>query len=110
MSCSVGRRCSSDLVLLWLWRKLAAIALIGPLPWEAPYIMGAALKKTKKIIFLYGLSQGVKYSSLCYTVGPCYLDGFLIVSHGWEFRPTSPSLRTQTPRRGNGCSSGLDKK
>ena len=28
MSCGVGCRLSSDLVLLWLWCRLAAIALI----------------------------------------------------------------------------------
>ena len=28
MSCRVGRRCSSDSVLLWLWRRLAIVAPI----------------------------------------------------------------------------------
>jgi len=43
-----------DLALLWLWRRLAATAPIGPLAWECPYPMGAALigqkdqKKKKK--------------------------------------------------------------
>ena len=41
----VGRRHSSDRALLWLWRRLAATALIGPLTWEPPYATGAALKK-----------------------------------------------------------------
>ena len=44
MRCGVGYRCSSDLVLLWLWRKPAAAALIRPLAWELPYAEGAALK------------------------------------------------------------------
>ena len=50
MSCGVGRRCSSDLALLWLWRRLEAIAPIRPLAWEPPYAPGEALKrqKTKK--------------------------------------------------------------
>ena len=50
MSCGVGHRHTSDLALLWLWCRLAAIALIGPLAWEAPYTTGAALKgqMTKK--------------------------------------------------------------
>ena len=50
MSCGVGRRRGSDLALLWLWRKLAAIAPIRPLAWEPPYALGVALKrqKTKK--------------------------------------------------------------
>ena len=48
MSCGVGRRCSLDHVLLWLWCRLAAVALIQPLTWEPPYAMGAALKSKKK--------------------------------------------------------------
>ena len=47
MSCGVGRRHGSDPVLLWLWRRPAAIAPIQPLAWEPPYAAGAALKKTK---------------------------------------------------------------
>ena len=42
-----------DLVLLWLWCRLAATALIGPLAWEPPYAVGAALEKTKINKFLY---------------------------------------------------------
>ena len=34
VSCSVGQRRGSDLVLLWLWYRLAAAALILPLAWE----------------------------------------------------------------------------
>ena len=37
-----------DLTLLWLWCRPAAVALIGPLAWEPPYAMGAALKSKKK--------------------------------------------------------------
>ena len=49
MSCGEGRRRSSDLALLWLWRRLAAaVAPIRPLAWEPPYAVGGALKKTKK--------------------------------------------------------------
>ena len=29
-----------DPVWLWLWRRLAAPALIGPLAWELPYAAG----------------------------------------------------------------------
>ena len=36
-----------SLVLLWLWRRLAAIAPIRSLAWEPPYAMGAALKGQK---------------------------------------------------------------
>ena len=48
MSCGVGRRCGLDLVLLWLYCRLAATALIRLLVWKHPYAMGAALKRTKK--------------------------------------------------------------
>ena len=48
MSCGVGLRHGSDLMLLWLWCRLAAIALIGPLAWEPPYAVGSALKSKKK--------------------------------------------------------------
>ena len=48
--CGVGRKLGLDLELLWLWHRLAAIALIRPLVWELPYAVGAVLKrrKTKK--------------------------------------------------------------
>ena len=44
VNCGVGRRLSSDLMLLWL----AAVTPIGPLAWEPPCAVGAALKKKKK--------------------------------------------------------------
>ena len=47
MSCGVGLRCGSDLALLWLWRRLAAVAPILPLAWEPPYAAGAAVKRQK---------------------------------------------------------------
>ena len=34
-------------MLLWLWGRPAAGALIRPLAWEPPYASGAALKKAK---------------------------------------------------------------
>ena len=37
-----------DILLLWLWHRPAAVALIRPLAWEPPCASGAALKKTKK--------------------------------------------------------------
>ena len=37
ISCGVGCRCDSDPVLLWLWRRPAATALIQPLAPELPY-------------------------------------------------------------------------
>ena len=48
MSCGVGHTCGLDPVLLWLWPRLAAVALIGPLDWELPYATGAALKSKNK--------------------------------------------------------------
>ena len=41
MSCVVGRRRGSDLVLLWFWRKPAATAQIGNLAWELTCAAGA---------------------------------------------------------------------
>ena len=48
MSCGVGRRRGSDLVLLWQWCRLAATDLIIPLAWELLYAAYAAQKKKKK--------------------------------------------------------------
>ena len=48
MSCGVGCRRGSDPALLWLWRRLAATALIRPLAWEPPYASGAAQEMAKK--------------------------------------------------------------
>ena len=48
MSCGVGRRRGSDPALLWLWCRPAATAPIGPLAWEPPYAMGAALEMAKR--------------------------------------------------------------
>ena len=48
MSCGVGHRRGSDLALLWLWHRLAAVTPIGPLAWEPPYTTGAALEKAKR--------------------------------------------------------------
>ena len=47
VSCGVGCRCGLDPALLWLWCRPAATAPIGPLAWEPPYAVGAALKKKK---------------------------------------------------------------
>ena len=37
MTCGVGRRLNLDLVLLCLWSRPAAAALIQPLAWKPPY-------------------------------------------------------------------------
>ena len=47
MSCGVGHRCGLDPTLLWLWRRPAATAPIGPLAWESPCAAGEAIEKTK---------------------------------------------------------------
>ena len=46
-SYGVGCRHDSDLalLLLWLWHRPAAVALIQPLACELPYATGTALKK-----------------------------------------------------------------
>jgi len=38
-----------DPALLWLWRRLAATAPLGPLAWEPPYAERVALKRQNKI-------------------------------------------------------------
>ena len=50
VSCGVGVGCrrSLDPALLWLWRILAATALIRPLAWEPSYAAGTALEKVKR--------------------------------------------------------------
>ena len=47
MSCGVSLRHGSDPALLWLWRRLAAIAPIRTLAWEPPYAADVALKRQK---------------------------------------------------------------
>ncbi len=69
MNCGVGRRCSSDPVLLWLWRRLAATVLIRPLAWDHPYAMGAAqemAKKTKKKIKKERVQVKMRRGSSCH--------------------------------------------
>ena len=48
MSCGIGLRHGSDPMLLWLWYRLAAAALIQTLGQELPYAMGVALKRKGK--------------------------------------------------------------
>ena len=48
MSCAVGGRRSSDPSLPWLWCRLVATTLIGPLAWEPPYAEGVALKEQRQ--------------------------------------------------------------
>ena len=48
MNCSVGCRLGSDPVLLWLWRKRVATALIRSQAWEPPNATGVAKEMTKR--------------------------------------------------------------
>ena len=77
MSCGVGRRLGSNLALLWLWCRLAAIALIRPLAWEPPHVVAEALKRTKrqkkrkkkrkKTLYIYSNQQNIQRCTiLCY--------------------------------------------
>ena len=52
MNCGVGHRYGLDPVLLWLWCRLVAIALIRPLAWESPYAETTALKRQKTNIYI----------------------------------------------------------
>ena len=68
MSCGVGHRLGLGLVLLWLWRRPVAAAVIQPLAWEPPYALGAALKrkKRKKKASRHGEKDPIfKYFSKC---------------------------------------------
>ena len=63
MSCRVGCRHSLDLLLLLLWCRLVAIALIKPLAWEPPYAMGVTLirqkeREKRKSVVLENLKKG----------------------------------------------------
>ena len=48
VSCGVGHRRGLDLMLLWLWHRLATAAVICPLAYELPHAVDAALKRPKK--------------------------------------------------------------
>ena len=65
MSCDVGRRCSLDPLLPWLWCRPAGVAPIQPLAWEPPYAVDADLKRqrTKKKKNVYTSIP----ESLCHT-------------------------------------------
>ena len=48
----MGHSLGWDPMLLWLWRRPPAVALIRLLAWEPPYAMGAALKRKAIIIII----------------------------------------------------------
>ena len=63
MSCGIGHRHGSDLVLLWLWLSPAATVPIRPLAWEPPYAADVALKgqRDKKKCIRYKCTKYKKY-------------------------------------------------
>ena len=48
MRCGVSHRRGLDPMLLWLWCRLVATALIQPLAWEPLYASGSAIKRPKE--------------------------------------------------------------
>ena len=44
----MSHKCGLGAMLLWLWQRLVAVALIRPLVWEHPYAVGTGLKRRKK--------------------------------------------------------------
>ena len=72
MSCGVGRRLGLDPMLLWLWRRLVATALIQPLVWEPPYASGSGPRKGKKTKKKKKKKKKGKKKRLFY--GPLYLQ------------------------------------
>ena len=99
MSCGVGRRCGSDLALLWLCRRLAAVAPIRPLAWEPPFAAGVALKSKKKKKFSdrfpkIWFPQVTSYDSPpVWFLAMDYLQIFVILKN--FSRGTSPAISTQ---------------
>ena len=45
--CGSWTRLGSGVAVAWIWCRPAAVALIGPLAWEPPCAVGAALKRRK---------------------------------------------------------------
>ena len=93
MSCGLDGKRSSDLVLPWLWYRLAAIAPMRPLAWESPCAVGAALKRQKK-------KKISSFLSLCTgTIGLSVVllpDHELLESKGGAFLP--PTSMSPDPR------------
>ena len=55
-----------DSLLLWLWCRPAAVAPMGPLAWEPPDAMGAALTSKKKKKTKKEKTCGYTKNSLCW--------------------------------------------
>ena len=60
--------------MLWLWHRLAAVALIRPLAWELPYAVGVALRRQKEIKYFKKLVQEAWNSSKVVAVAPAQTE------------------------------------
>ena len=73
MSYGVGHRQNSDPLLLWLWSRPSATALIRHLAWELPYGAGAAMERKNVFLNYYcytlGIQNCITWSSHCGTGG-----------------------------------------
>ena len=96
--------CGSDLVLLWLWRRLVAIAPIRPLAWEPPYATRVAqeiakrLKKKKKKKRKHHTfsPQDLNPRHIKGTRAPWSVGLGLEAAPAWRLFPVSPSGITST--------------
>ena len=85
-SCGVGGRHGSYLVLLWLWCRPAAAALIRLLAWEPPYAVAAALEKAATTTTttraaseqLSGCSRQIPILGRSWAQGPSNYDSFIL--------------------------------
>ena len=91
LSCGVGCRCCSDLMLLWLRHRPVAIAPIRPLTWKLPYAVGAALKKAKR------KKTWATFSHTCWSLRPTY-DSHKLLMGFWRKKPTLLILMLYTVR------------
>ena len=89
MSYGVGCRHGSDLMLLWRWSRLAAVALIQSLAWEFPCSMGVRPppppQKKKKLKALHQLSSHPS-RELRWWNGGCDWTLTLSLFDGWRPR------------------------
>ena len=91
MSCGVGCRCSSDMVLPWLWCRLAAVVSSS---WKLPYATGVALKsknktneQTKK--YPQGVKKGRRTLCMGSPPGQCPIMWISFPGAGWAERVKS---------------------
>ena len=91
MICGAGCSGGSDLLLLWLWHRTAAVAPVQPLAWELPYAIGAALKsqKKKKKNCIFFSVTGLSDEALAEWEGICIsflklLSTLLVISQLWS--------------------------